>query len=120
MGNKWEGKPDHAWLSSWSSERKVQEEAAALALKLEREKKQREMDAYDAWYKAQGRRCGRTAESPVTTAGPQCPERLEDEAGLSSPIEKTQAAEKPPGALDGVVTGRIGPTKEELIAELRR
>lgn len=47
-------------------------------------------------------------------------QRLADEAGLSSPIEKTQAAEKPPGALDGVVTGRIGPTKEELIAELRK
>lgn len=178
MGNKWEGKPDHAWLSSWSSERKVQEEAAALALKLERQKAQRlatlrqceRAAELEAWHA--GRTCGacgikghnRTKCPTVPYAKPakpakpwtkpyqppsgprvpvvvdarlsvgaiglvdqfraedrrKCPERLADEAGLSSPIEKTQAAEKPPGALDGVVTGRIGPTKEELIAELRK
>ena len=118
MGNKWEDKSDHAWISSWASERKVREEAAALALKLEREKKQREMDAYDAWYKAQGRRCGYCREPGHDRRS--CPERLADGAALSSPIEKTQAAEEAPGALDGVVTGRIGPTKEELIAELRK
>ena len=89
-----------------------------MALKLEREKKQREMDAYDAWYKAQGRRCGYCREPGHDRR--KCPERLADEAGLSSPIENKKAADKAPAPLDGVVTGRIGPTKEELIAELRK